>query len=183
MFLICCIVHLNSLEIRIHLDNNIHGMLKIIFLLVIFRSALPQDHPQRHQTLQPAAGRRRPHQDRWLWREQRVWGGGRPPVQHGGDPGLHGPWDDDRTGAGLQWKGETTRPLLVGWWPDRGRHQWITWGLTVTHSGAPPPPPSESFAELSCVCFPGVRRVGDGSHALLFCLREGKWVHSKTHVE
>lgn len=33
------------------------------------------------------------------------------------------------------------------------------------------------------ICFPGVRRVGDGSHTVLFCLWEGKKVHSKMHVE
>lgn len=70
-------------------------------------STLPQDHPQGHQTLQPAAGGRRSRQDRGLWSEQHVRGGGRPPVEHGGDAGLHGPRNDDRTRAELQWKGET----------------------------------------------------------------------------
>lgn len=69
-------------------------------------SALPQDHPQRHQTFQPAAGRRRPRQDRRLWRQQRVRGDGRPLVLHGGDAGLHGARDDDRARAELQWEGE-----------------------------------------------------------------------------
>lgn len=34
-----------------------------------------------------------------------------------------------------------------------------------------------------CVCLPGVRRVGDGSHAVLFHLWKGKQVQSQMHVE
>ncbi len=95
-------------------------------------SALPQDHPQGHQTLQPAAGGRRSRQDRRLWCEQRVRGDGRPPVEHGGDAGLHGPRDDDRTRAQLHWKGETKLPLLVSWKTHSDNH-WITYVLDVTN--------------------------------------------------
>lgn len=151
-------------------------------------SALPQDHPQGHQTLQPAAGGRRSRQDRRLRCEQRVRGDGRPPVKHGGDAGLHGPRDDDRTWAQLQRKGETKLPLLVTWNMHSGNH-WITYVLDVAnpirlclivrnYQGIG----SKRLLRASqwwhspdnyCVCLPGIRRVGDGSHTLLFCLWEG----------
>lgn len=72
-------------------------------------SALPQDHPPGHQALQPAAGRRRPRQDRRLRREQGVRGDGRPAVVHGGDAGFHGPRDDDGARAELRREGETVQ--------------------------------------------------------------------------
>lgn len=40
-----------------------------------------------------------------------------------------------------------------------------------------------AFPNNYFVCLPGVRRVGDGSHTLLFCLWEGEHVHSCVHVE
>lgn len=126
-------------------------------------SALPQDHPQGHQTLQPAAGWRRSRQDRRLWCEQRVWGLWRPPVEHGGDASLHGPRDDDRTRAELQRKGESKL--------------WLGKVLDTTHL----------MKMLSCekcrVYLPGIRRVGNGSHTLLFCLWKGEQVQSQMHLE
>lgn len=117
-------------------------------------SALPQDHPQGHQAIQPAAGRRRPRQDRRFRRQQGVRGRGRPPVVHSGDAGLHGPWDDKRRGSGLQRKGEPEGQVWGGG-KNQNRPKCEKW-------------------EHASVCWPGVRRVGDGSHAVLLCLWKGE---------
>lgn len=92
---------------------------------------------------------------------------------HGRDAGLHGTWDDDRTHAELHWKGE-----MKGLDGERGINiVWIfTWNRVDLWEF--------TWNNISLwACWTGIRRVGDGSHPVLFRLWRGELLHRQVGLK